>query len=144
MSYEVFEKLCVKFGVTPYKVAQATGVTTSTLSSWKAGKYIPKADKIQRLADYFGVPSDVFYDGIEEDEQPVNIDFVFTPQQPSDPTTRLMAYYTALTQRTDLQELVGVAQQLTPDDVKVLISMAHRLSAYIKFAQNIAAQREEP
>lgn len=60
MGYEIFEELCKQKGVTPYRVAKETGVTTATLSSWKNGKYTPKTDKLQKIADYFGVSVDVF------------------------------------------------------------------------------------
>ena len=59
--YEVFEKLLAERGVTAYQVAQATGVSTSTLTAWKNGDYTPKAKKIMAIADYFGVPLDLFY-----------------------------------------------------------------------------------
>ena len=62
MGYEAFERLCKEHGVTPYRVAKETGVTTATLSSWKTGKYTPKSEKLQKLADYFGVNVDVFSD----------------------------------------------------------------------------------
>ena len=38
--YEIFSELLQKNGVTPYKVSKAT----------------PKQDKLQKIADYFGVP----------------------------------------------------------------------------------------
>ena len=56
--YEIFEKLCAEKGVSAYRVAQDTGVTTATLTSWKQGKYAPKTDKLQKLADYFDVDLD--------------------------------------------------------------------------------------
>ena len=55
MGYEVFERLCKERGVTPYKVSKKTGVSTATLSSWKKGRYTPKEEKLQKIADYFGV-----------------------------------------------------------------------------------------
>lgn len=63
--YAKFEKLCEEKKVTPYHVSKETGVSTATLSSWKQfsngiGGYTPKADKIQRIADYFGVPLEYF------------------------------------------------------------------------------------
>lgn len=54
--YEYFQQLLEKYGVTAYKVAKETGVTTATLTNWKKGKYTPKPDKLQKIADYFGVP----------------------------------------------------------------------------------------
>ena len=53
--YEIFEKLCQEKGVTPYRVGKETGIQTATLSEWKKGKYTPKANKLQKIADYFGV-----------------------------------------------------------------------------------------
>ena len=53
--YEYFQHLLDKYGVTAYKVAKETGVTTATLTNWKKGKYNPKPDKLQKIADYFGV-----------------------------------------------------------------------------------------
>ena len=54
--YEIFSELLQKYGVTPYKVSKETGVSQSTLSDWKRGISTPKPDKIQKIADYFGVP----------------------------------------------------------------------------------------
>ena len=53
--YEIFEKLLAERGVTAYRVSKETGVTTATLTSWKQGKYTPKPEKLQKIADYFGV-----------------------------------------------------------------------------------------
>ena len=53
--YEIFERLLEEHGVTAYKVCKATGLTTATISNWKAGRYTPKQDKLQKIADYFGV-----------------------------------------------------------------------------------------
>ena len=61
MSYKVFQELCEKHGVRPGAVSRATGIATSTLTSWKKGRYTPKADKLQKIATYFDVPIDVFY-----------------------------------------------------------------------------------
>lgn len=66
--WEIFEKLCELKGVTAYRVAQETGVTTATLSNWKADKYTPKQDKMQKLADYFGVSLDYLMTGKEKEE----------------------------------------------------------------------------
>lgn len=39
-------------------VAKATGVPQNTLTDWKNGKYTPKADKLIKIADYFGISLD--------------------------------------------------------------------------------------
>ncbi len=53
--YKKYAELRDKAGVTDYKVAKETGVSTSTLTNWKQGRYKPKADKLLILAKYFGV-----------------------------------------------------------------------------------------
>lgn len=55
MGFEVFAKLCEQNGVTANQVAKATGVSSATITSWKKGEYKPKIDKLQKIADYFGV-----------------------------------------------------------------------------------------
>ena len=57
--YETFARLMEERRLTPYKVAKATGISQSTLSDWKCGKSSPKVDKLQTLADFFGVPLSV-------------------------------------------------------------------------------------
>lgn len=61
--YDIFEKLCEINKVTPYRVCKETGITTATISNWKAGRYVPKQDKMKKLADYFGVTTDYLMTG---------------------------------------------------------------------------------
>nr|WP_312578250.1 helix-turn-helix domain-containing protein [Sedimentibacter sp.] len=56
--YDIFEKLLKKYGVTAYRVAKDTGISTATLTQWKKGKSIPKQDKLQKIADYFNISID--------------------------------------------------------------------------------------
>lgn len=60
--YLRFEELLKEKGVSAYRVAQETGVSTATLTSWKKGAYTPKPEKLQKLADYFGVQISCFID----------------------------------------------------------------------------------
>ncbi|MGI5896095.1 MAG: helix-turn-helix domain-containing protein [Oscillospiraceae bacterium] len=56
--YEIFEQLLHQKNVTPYRVSKETGISTATLSDWKKGRSTPKMDKMQKIADYFGVSVD--------------------------------------------------------------------------------------
>lgn len=58
--YEKYVRLREQKGVTDYAVAKGTGISTSTLSNWKSGRYTPKMDKINAIATYFGVPLTYF------------------------------------------------------------------------------------
>lgn len=58
--YEVYAKLRDARGLSDYQVAVDTGIPKSTLSDWKLAKSNPKADKLLKLAKYFGVPVETF------------------------------------------------------------------------------------
>ena len=66
--YKKFEELLKTNGCTAHKVSKATGIPGSTFTEWKKGKYQPKSDKLQKIADYFGVPLGYFY-GEEENSE---------------------------------------------------------------------------
>ena len=56
-----------------YKVCRDTGVASATISNWKNGKYTPKRDKLQKLADYFGVDVNLFINGKQNDTHNINV-----------------------------------------------------------------------
>jgi len=58
--YEKYKKLRDKKGVSDYKVAQETGITKSTFSDWASGRSSPKIEKLQKIADFFGVSIEYF------------------------------------------------------------------------------------
>lgn len=58
--YEKFEALLKRDKVTAYTVSRATRIGPSTFSDWKRGRYTPKLDKLQKIAEYFGVPIEYF------------------------------------------------------------------------------------
>lgn len=64
--YEKFEALLTAHNTKPYRVSKETGISTATLTAWKQGKYVPKPDKLQTIADYFGVPISYFYENQPE------------------------------------------------------------------------------
>ena len=70
MYYENFDYLCTAKNVKPGQVSKATGVSTATLTSWKQGKYTPKPEKLQKIADFFGVSINFLMYGKEAAEKP--------------------------------------------------------------------------
>lgn len=63
MTYRHFEHLLKQSGTTVYRVSKSTGISASTFTDWKNGRSTPKADKLKRIADYFGVPMEVLLEG---------------------------------------------------------------------------------
>lgn len=67
--YKKYEKLLEERGETSYQVSKATGVGQNTLSNWKTGRSQPKVDKLQKIADHFGVPVSYFLEDRTETDQ---------------------------------------------------------------------------
>jgi repressor LexA len=85
--YGKFEKLLKWKNITAYKVSKDTNIPYVLFANWKTGKSAPKADKLIRIAHYFGVTLDFFYsdsplpDEPSLDEQLKGISFaLFGPQ----------------------------------------------------------------
>lgn len=65
--YKKYVQLRDSLGVTDYRVASDTGIPKSTFSDWKSGRSEPKVDKLQKLANYFGVSIEYFLEGCEKE-----------------------------------------------------------------------------
>ena len=68
--YEIFSKLLKEKNVTRYRVSVDTGIAQTTLSDWKRGRSVPKADKLKILADYFDVSVDYLLGETDTKKQP--------------------------------------------------------------------------
>ena len=68
--YQKFEQLVKARGISTYRVAKDIGLAPTVFSDWKSGKSKPKADKLKKIADYFGVTIEYFL----EQKRKLNID----------------------------------------------------------------------
>lgn len=110
--YEIFELLCNKNNVTPYRVCKETGLTTATISNWKAGRYVPKQDKLQKIADYFNVSLEYLMTGEEKEGG--------EKYYLNDETAQMAQ---KLFQNKELRVLFDAAQDATPEDLKTTYDM---------------------
>lgn len=60
--YEKLNSLCVKNGTSVTAVAVALGYSSSASTTWKNSKGMPRSSTVKKVADYFSVPVDYFYD----------------------------------------------------------------------------------
>lgn len=61
--YEIFEKLCEKKGITPYRFCKDTGINSSTISTWKKNGSECSAKTAKAICDYFDVSMDYLMTG---------------------------------------------------------------------------------
>lgn len=113
-TYERYDQIRTKLGLTNADASHGTGIADSTISAWKKGKYTPKNDKLQLIADFLGV----------------SLDYLLTGKEP--------AYYTnpesaaiaqEIFENPDLRILFDASRDIRPEDMKLLVEMAQRLKA---------------
>lgn len=107
--YEIFAQLLEKYNMTPYKVSKETGIAQTTLSDWKRGRSTPKQDKLQKIADYFGVTVDYLMTGKE------NI-----PEEKKSPYSDIKGIY--LSYAKEAQD-----KGIDPDDIRLALDTIERL-----------------
>lgn len=110
--YADYAKIRDAAGLSDSAVAKKADISAATLSDWKNGKSQIKADKLSKIADALNVTIDAL---------------MGRPAPQVD--DRVLAYYTALVRRPMLQEIVDRANQLSDDDLKLVLDMMRRLSA---------------
>ena len=64
--YSNFVQLLQSKNISVYKVSKDTGINQATFSDWKTGRSVPRVDKLQKIADYFGVTLDFLINGNSE------------------------------------------------------------------------------
>lgn len=112
MYYDSFFALCEAYGKTPYAVAKATGIATATLTHWKKGLYTPKDEKLEKIAEYFGVSLD-YLKG--KTERTIELD-------------RQEILEHAFDDRPEMRTLFMIAQKAPKEDIEWVIAKLKTLS----------------
>lgn len=106
--YDIFVQLLQQSGKKASDVSKATGIPSSTFSDWKKGKSSPKTEKLQKIADYFGVSLNYLTTGKEEIEEKKN------------PYSDLKGVY--LSYAKEAQD-----KGIDPDDIRLALETIERL-----------------
>lgn len=118
--YDTFEKLLKSKGLTASKVSQNTGIATSTFTDWKKGRYTPKADKMQKIADFLGVSVDYLITGKDtEKESDSGKKYYF-----SDETAEIAQ---ELYEKNGMRMLFDAARDSKPEDLQMAADLLKRL-----------------
>lgn len=104
--WEIFEELRKSKGVTAYEVAKACGFHQSTLTRWKSGVSAPNTEKLQRIADYFGVPVKYLLTG--------DVQTLVPSSEYSEDVQKML---TTISGRPDIKHFIEAAADAAPEDV---------------------------
>lgn len=117
MDNKTYENYCLirdKKGYKDSEIATGSGVTKSTLSDWKAGRYTPKTEKLQKIADFLGVSVEYLMTGEEPDGYYLNNE------------ARDMAQF--LYDNPGYKVLFDASRKVKPDDIKFVAEMIDRMT----------------
>lgn len=65
--YEIFEQLLKSFNISAYRFCKDTGISQSTISTWKKKKNLINSDTAKVIADYFNVSLEYVMTGKEKE-----------------------------------------------------------------------------
>lgn len=102
--YEIFAQLLKERGIKTATVSRATGISMSTFTDWKMGRGTPKADKMKKIADYFGTDVQYLMTGERSEQYYLNPETAEIAQQIFD--------------NRELRVLFDAARDARPDDLK--------------------------
>ena len=105
-----------KYGYTQIEVADKIGVSQQRFSSWCAGRAIPRMDKIQALADFFGIPKTYLIDVHSNAHQAAYY---------MNPETAQIAQ--EIYDTPELHMLFDAARDVPPEDLMVIAEMVKRM-----------------
>jgi len=70
---EHLERLLAEHGETAYRLSKKTGISQGLISDYRSGRSKPKFENIEKIADFFGVPTDRLLKGKQESQPHVRL-----------------------------------------------------------------------
>ena len=114
--YEIFEQLLSSFNISAYKFCKDTGVSQSTISTWKRKKNLINGDTAKVIADYFNVSLEYLMTGKEKEGG----ETYYINEE-----TREIAQ--DIFENKELRMLFNVAKDSTPERLKAYYNMIREL-----------------
>lgn len=110
--YDIFEQLLQNFGISAYKFCKDTGISQSTISTWKKKRNLISGDLAKQIADYFNVSLEYLMTGEEKEGG--------EKYYLNDETAQMAQ---KLFQNKELRVLFDAAQDASPEDLKTTYDM---------------------
>lgn len=116
--YERFIELVKRKGLKVADVSRGTGIRSGFFTDWKMHRYLPKHEKLEKIAAFLGVPVEYLTKGEVPEGKVMTGEAAKVAQ--------------AICDREELNDLFAVAVESHPQDVQLAASMLKRLKAYSK------------
>ena len=118
--YEIYAYLRDEKGISDYQVAKDVGIPRSTFSDWKKGKYVPKNEKLQKIADYFDVSLQYLTTGENAEKESSSGKKYYFDDATAEKAQELF-------ENSDLRILFDAAKGSKPEDLQMAADLLKRL-----------------
>lgn len=105
--YEIFEQLLQSYGITVYKFCKDTGISQSTISTWKKKGNLINGKTAKIIAKYFNVSVDYIMTGKEKEGS----DKYYLNEETAEMAQQLF-------ENRNLRILFDAAKDASPEDLK--------------------------
>lgn len=112
--YENFQKLLDKHGITVYKFCKDTGISESTIYTWKKKQSQVSGEIGKKICDYFDITFDYLMTGKEQDQSVTVIDEDNNIVVLDEETLELID---SLRSKPEMKMLFSVSKNATPEDI---------------------------
>ena len=110
--YEIFEQLLQSYGITAYKFCKDTGISQSTISTWKKKGNLINGETAKIIAGYFNVSVDYIMTGREKEGN----DKYYLNEETAEMAQQLF-------ENRNLRILFDAAKDASPEDLKTTYDM---------------------
>ena len=119
--YEIFTKILEEKGLKVADVVKGTGIRHGVFTDWKMGRYTPKVDKLEIIADFLGVSLDYL---LGKEKEPTNVSPLTI--QYAEKFNRLPAEW-----QNQISDLVEALQE-KPQDADKILSMIQTALSFLE------------
>lgn len=118
--YTVFAELMEKSGLSISETARKIGISPSTITDWRAGRTTPKADKLLKIANFYGVSVEYLMTGKDTEKESYSGKKYYF----SDETAEIAQ---AVFDDPDLRLLFQASRDCKPENIRLAAEMLRRL-----------------
>ena len=113
--YEIFEHLLQSYGIKAYKFCKDTGISQSTISTWKSKGNLISPEIARTIASYFNVSVDYLMTGEDNKDQQYYL---------NDETAKIAQ---EVFENKDLRLLFDAGRNASPENIRLAAEMLKRM-----------------
>ena len=118
--YDNFANLLKQKGLKPKDVSVGTGIREGVFSDWKNGRYTPKIDKLQKIAEFLGISVEYLMTGQDTEKESASGKKYYFSDETAEMAQQLF-------ENKELRMLFDASRDSRPEDLQMAADLLARL-----------------